>query len=418
VSNKFTRLRAFTALDARNFRLYFFGQCCALTGTWMQRLAMVWLVMILTGSGAKMGLVEFFNQSPAFIVGIFIGIYLDRYDLRRVLIGTQLVMILQSLALASLVYLELVTYPAILTLSMLLGIITAIDMPARQASMSQMIDHPSQLQSALSLSSSSFNLARLIGPAVAGFIINASGELACFLLNAAAHLAVLYAFIIMRLPERKLARRDQRAFDSLRDGVSYAWSVKPIRLCALFNYMFCFMAMAHPVLIPLFTKEVLGGDARHVGFMLGGFGLGALIGALYIAARMEIRNLPGHIWRMQLLFGTVFLAFCFAAEWYIALLLTPFIGFALVSSLISNNALIQSLVDDDKRGRVLSFYSLGLLGFGPAGAMLIGKLADHFDVQMACLFCATACLIIGIVHSRRQKDYDAAVPAILATKGL
>jgi len=384
----------------------------------MQRLAMVWLVMILTGSGAKMGLVEFLNQCPVFAVGVFIGIYLDRYDLRLVLIGTQLAMILHSLILAGFLYFGLISYPVILVLSFLLGVITAVDMPARQACISQMIDHPSQLQSALSLQSGSFNLARLAGPAVAGFIIKSSGEMACFLLNAVAHLAVLYAYIIMRLPKRKLAKRDQRILDSLREGLSYAWSVQPIRLCALFNYMFCCAAVPYIVLIPIFAKDVLGGDSRHLGFLLGGFGLGAVIGALYIASKIEARDLPRYIWRMQLLFGVAFLVFCFVTEWYIAVLFTPFLGFTMVSSLISNNSLIQMLVDEDKRGRVLSYYSFGLLGFGPVGALLFGMLADRSDVQTACLVCAVTCLIIGIVHSRWQKDYDATVPAILATKRL
>ncbi len=384
----------------------------------MQRLAMVWLVMILTGSGAKMGLVEFLNQCPVFFVGIFIGIFLDRYDLRQVLIGTQVAMIAQSLVLAWLLYMGLASYSAILVLSCLLGIITAVDMPARQASISQMIDHPSQLQSALSLQSSSFNLARLAGPAVAGFVIKAGGEMTCFLLNAAAHLAVLYAYLIMRLPERKLARRDQRALDSLREGFAYVRSVTPIRLCALFNYAFSFAAVPHIVLLPLFAKDVFGGDSRHLGFMLGGFGGGALVGAMYIASKMEVRQLPRHIWKMQILFGTAFTVFCCLSDWRLAVLCAPLLGFTMVSSMISNNSLIQALVDEDKRGRVLSLYSLGLLGFGPLGALLVGKLVDHTDVRTAGFACATACIAIGFIHSRRQKDYDATVPDILTSKNL
>ncbi len=384
----------------------------------MQRLAMVWLVMILTGSGAKMGMVEFLNQCPVFVVGVFVGIYLDRYDLRMVLIGTQISMIIHSLVMASLLYFGQITYSAILVLSFLLGIIASIDMPARQASISQMIDHPSQLQSALSLQSGSFNLARLIGPAVAGFVIKAGGEMSCFVLNAVAHLAVLYAYCIMRLPERKMARRDQRALEALREGASYAWSAAPIRLCALFNYAFCFVAIPYVVLIPIFAKDVLGGDSRHLGFLMGGFGLGALVGAMYIASKIDVRNLPRHIWRTQLAFGVIFLAFCFVDEWHIAVLFTPFLGYTMVSSLISNNSLIQALVDEDKRGRVLSFYSFGILGFGPVGALLIGKLTDFTDVRTACIVCAVTCLVIGLLHSRRQKEYDAAVPGILAEKGL
>ncbi len=418
VPNKLTRLRAFTALDARNFRLYFFGQCCALTGSWMQRLALVWLVLVLTGSGAKMGLVEFLNQCPVFFVGVFVGIFLDRYDLRKVLIGTQLVMIAHSLILAFLLYVGEITYSAILMLSFILGIIAAIDMPARQASISQMIEHPGQLQSALSLQSSSFNLARLAGPAIAGFVIKAGGEMACFLINAVAHLAVLYAYCIMRLPPRKLARKDQRVLDSLREGLNYIGRVAPIRLCMFFNYAFCLAAIPYIVLLPLFARDMLGGDSRHLGFMLGGVGGGALCGALYIASKVLVGGLSRHIWRMQIVFGVVYALFSFVADWRVAVAISPVLGFSMFSSLVSNNSLIQALVDEDKRGRVLSFYSFGILGFGPVGALIAGKIADHTNVRAVCLGCALFCLVTGILHSRRQKEYDAAVPEILASKGL
>lgn len=416
--SKFTQLKAFTALESRNFRLYFFGQCCALTGTWMQRLALTWLVLVLTGSGAKMGLVEFLNQCPVFFVGIFVGIFLDRHELRSVLMGTQIAMIAHSLAIAFLLYAGIITYPAILALSFLLGIITAVDMPARQASITQMIDHPSQLQSALALQSSSFNLARLLGPTVAGFIIKTAGEMSCFILNAVAHCAVLYAFYIMRLPERKKSPAGMKILDSLKEGLSYMWRVTPIRLCTLYNYFFCFLAIPYVVLMPLFVTQMLDGDSRHLGFMLGGIGFGALCGALFIAFRIGIVRLPAHIWQMQALFGTALIAYCLVTDWRIALCITPVLGFAMVSSLVANNSLIQALVDEDKRGRVLSYYSFGLLGFGPLGALLAGKLADHIGAQPALLTCAVLSLAVGIMHALRQKAYDAAVPQILQEKGL
>ena len=415
---KFTQSKAFTALDSRNFRLYFFGQCCALTGSWMQRFAITWLVLVLTESGEKMGLVEFLNQCPVFCVGLFIGAYLDRYDLRAILMGTQICMILHSLILAFMVYTNSITYPSLLFLSFLLGVIAAIDMPARQASITQMLDHPSQLQSALSLQSGSFNLARLMGPSVAGFIIKASGALVCFLLNAVAHLAVLYAFWIMRLPERKKSPRNMRIIDSLKEGLAYTWDVTPIRLCTLYNYLFCFLAVPYVVLMPLFVTVGLGGDARHLGFMLGGIGLGALAGALFIAIRISVVRLSAHIWHMQALFGAALIVYSLTSNWLVALAITPVLGFAITSSLVGNNSLIQALVDEDKRGRVLSYYSFGLLGFGPLGALLAGKFADHVDTQTAMLLCAGLSLAVGVAHALRQKDYDATVPEILRRKGL
>lgn len=384
----------------------------------MFRVALTWLVLTLTGSGEKMGLVEFLNQCPVFFIGLFIGVFLDRADLRKVLICTQIAMIAQSLLLAFLVYTGNVQYWEVLALSFLLGIIAAVDMPARQASISHMIDHPSQLQSALALQSSSFNLARLLGPAIAGFIIRLSGEVACFIINAFAHLAVLYAYCIMRLPERKTAFKKQSLLESLQEGLSYMWQVTPIRLCILYNYVFCFLAIPYVVLMPLFITKLLGGDERHYGFMLGGIGFGALSGALFIAFKVSLGQLPKHIWRMQILFGIALVLYSQATDWRVALAITPVLGFAITSSLVSNNSLIQGLVDEDKRARVLSYYSFGLLGFGPLGAFLAGKMADTVDVQLALVACAAFSLGIGILHMFRQKDYEATVPAILAGKGL
>lgn len=416
--SKFTQLKAFTALESRNFRLYFFGQCFALTGSWMQRLALTWLVLMLTGSGEKMGLVEFLNQCPVFLVGLFIGAFLDRYELRMVLIGTQIAMIIHSLTIAFMLYTNTTTYPALLGLSFILGIIAAVDMPARQASITQMIEHPSQLQSALSLQSSSFNLARLLGPSIAGFIIRLAGEMACFVLNAVAHLAVLYAYCIMRLPERKKNRLDMPVLESLKEGLEYMWKVTPIRLCVVYNYLFCFLAVPYVVLMPLFVTEMLDGDSRHLGFMLGGIGLGALCGALFIAFKISLDRLPAHIWHMQILFGAGLIMYGLVSDWRVALCIAPVLGFAMSSSLVSNNSLIQAIVDEDKRGRVLTYYSFGLLGFGPLGALLAGKLADHINAQTALLLCACLALAAGLLHRSRRKLYDAAVPGLLREKGL
>ncbi len=417
--SKFTQLRAFSALESRNFRRYFFGQCCSLSGTWMQRVALGWLVKELTESGGKMGLVEFLNQCPVFFVGLFIGIYLDRSDLRKVLIGTQSFMIVHSLLMALLVYSGAITYEIVLVFSFLLGIISAVDMPARQASISQMIEHPSQLQSALSLQSTTFNLARLVGQSLAGLAIMAGGTISCFLINGIAPLAVLYAYITMHLPERKRSSRSQKVADAFVEGIRYMWTVTPIRLCILFNYMFSFVAVPFMVLLPLVASRTLEGNASHYGFMMGGVGFGALFGAMFIAFRVMPGKLPGHIWKMQTMFGVILIIFSQITDWRLAVAVVPLLGFSLISSFVSNNSLIQALVDEDKRARVLSYYSFGLLGFGPLGAFIAGKLTDHLEnVSVALLVCAICCLVIGILHGLRQKAYDATVPEILRGKGL
>lgn len=416
--SKLTETKALVALSSRNFRLYFLGQCCALTGTWMQRLAMSWLVLGLTGSGASIGLVDFANQAPVFLIGVFTGVFLDRHDLRKVLMATQLATILHSLSLALLLYTGLMNYAFLLMLSFVLGLVTAIDMPARQASVSQMINHPGQLQSALSLQSGSFNLARLAGPAVAGFVINAGGEIACFVLNAVAHLAVLYAYFVMKLPERRLASANQRPLEAMREGIRYVNEVTPIKLVMLHNYAFCATAIPYMVLLPMFARHVLDGDSRHLGFLMGGIGIGALVGVMYLAARVPLRALPRYIARMQTGFGLVFLLFSFSADWRVSFLLSPFMGFFVVSAMVSSNSLIQALVDEDKRGRVLSLFTFGLLGFGPMGALAVGKLADHIGAPNAALFTSLAVMGIGLLHMRREREYNKTVHKILDKKGL
>ena len=427
-----SEIRAIAALSSRNFRLYFVGQCFALTGTWMQRLAMSWLVLEMTRSGSLMGVVEFINQAPVFVLGMFTGVFLDRHDLRSVLIVAQCCTIVHSLALAVLLYLGLMTVPMLLMLSFLLGIITAIDMPARQAGVSQMIEHPSQLQSALSLQSGSFNLARLVGPAIAGFVVKggeeiaryfgvevrAIGEIACFALNAVAHTAVLYAFILMRLPQREMAPRSQRPLSALREGFRYSMSSKPIKYCLLFTYAFSFFSMAYVILLPLFAKRVLDGDSRHLGSLLGALGIGALVGVMYMAAKIGARQLPRHIIRMQIAFGILFSIFSQVTDWRISVALMPLVGFSIVSASVASNSLIQSLVEENKRGRVLSLYVLGSLGFGPVGSLLAGHVADAIGAQNCALICGVMALFVGILHAGKLRVYKETVDPILKAKGL
>ena len=408
--------KAFAALQSRNFRLYFTGQCFSLTGAWMQRLALVWLVLELTGSGGKMGLVELVNQCPSFIVGVFAGIFLDRWHTIRILVAAQLCIMLHSLALAWLMISGNISYNAVLGLSFLLGIITAVDLPARQASITTFIDHPSQLQSALSLQSGSFNLARLAGPAIAGFIIKEGGVTACFVINAVAATGVLCAYCLMRPAQKKRAPASQPVFQALGDGVAYIRSVPPIRLCIVWNYFFCFFAMSYMVLLSLYMKEALGGDARHLGIMLGSVGLGALAGVFWLAAWVETVRLPLHIWRMQALMGLGLFGTVALPDWRLCVAWSALTGFACVSAMVANNTLIQALVDDDKRGRVVSIHVLGLLGFGPIGTYVAGKLADSTSVQVALTVCATAVFCIGLAHGLRQKVYDQHVPGILENK--
>lgn len=415
---KIAEIRALAALSSRNFRLYFIGQCLALTGTWMQRLAMAWLVLEITKSGSLMGIVEFINQAPVLLLGMVTGVFLDRNDLRHILIGAQIATIVHSLLIAFLLYIGQLTVPMLMVLSFLLGIITAIDIPTRQAAVSQMIEHPYQLQSALSLQSGSFNLARLIGPAVAGFVVKAGGEIACFVLNAVAHMAVLYAFVVMKLPPRELASSRQNPISAFKEGFDYAMAVKPIKYNLLFTWAFSFFSMTYTIMLPLFAKRVLDGDSRHLGTLLGAIGIGAIIGVMYMAARIGQRQLPRHICRMQIGFGAMFVVFSLITDWRLSTAIMPFVGFTVVSAAVGSNSLVQALVDESKRGRVLSLYVLGSLGFGPIGILLAGHMAEVLDAQTWAFICGVMALLVGLFHASRMKVYDETIDSLLQAKGL
>jgi MFS family permease len=391
-------------LDAwkhRNFRLFCFGQGISLIGTWMQQLAMIWLVYRLSHSAFLLGAVGFCSQIPAFFLAPVAGVFTDRWNLHRTIIATQCLSMLQALILAALSLSGLVAIWHVLALSVCLGLVNAFDIPGRQAFLIQMVEGRAGLASAIGLNSSMFNAARLVGPAVAGFLIEIVGEGYCFLLNALSYIAVLAALLAMRLGPRAPGKPPRHVLIELREGFRYAFGFPPIREILALLAVVNLTVMPLTVLLPVFATSVLHGGPRTLGLLTGAMGLGALVGALILAWRKSVLGLGRQIVWTSGLCGLSLLAFSFSAVLWLSLLMLMATGFAVMMEMAASNTILQTIVDDDKRGRVMSFYTMSFLGVAPIGSLLAGSLASHIGAPHVVQISATACVVGAVVFGCR-----------------
>ena len=389
------------ALKHRNFRLFFFGQGISLIGTWMQQVAMIWLVYRLSGSAFLLGLVGFFSQVPSFFLAPVAGVYTDRWNLHRTILLTQSLAMCQAAILAVLTLTGTIAVWHILALSVCLGLVTAFDIPARQAFLIQMVEERGNLTNAIGLNSSMFNGARLVGPAVAGFLIAAVGEGVCFLLNALSYLAVLAALLAMRLPPRAPAKPPQHVLHELSEGFRYAFGFLPIREILMLLALVNMAAMPLTVLLPVFAKIVLHGGSDTLGLLTAAVGLGALLGALSLAHRKSVLGLGRQIAWASGLFGLCLIAFSFSHVLWLSLSLLVTCGFAVMMETAASNTILQTIVDDDKRGRVMSFYAMAFLGTAPLGSLLAGSMASRLGVAHVVQLAGTMCIMASLVFAWR-----------------
>ena len=388
------------ALRHRNFRLFFFGQSVSLIGTWMQQIAMVWLVYRLTNSPFLLGLVGFCSQIPSFFVAPLAGVFTDRWNLHRTIIATQALAMLQAAVLALLTMTGVVTVGQVILLSLFIGVVDAFDIPARQAFLIQMEEGSEGLAGAIGLNSSMFNAARLVGPAIAGFLIAAVGEATCFLLNALSFLAVLAALLAMRLPPRAVPQSPLHVLHNLNEGIRYAFGFPPIRAILVLLAVVNLAAMPLAVLLPVFAAEVLRGGPHTLGLLTSALGLGSLVGALVLASRKTVLGLGRQIAWASGAFGLSLIVFSFSAVLWLSMLLLVMTGFALMMETAASNTVLQTIVEDGKRGRVMSFYTMAFLGVAPLGSLLAGALAGRLGVphvaQLAGAMCALASLVFTL----------------------
>jgi MFS family permease len=366
---------AWRALRYRNFRLFFGGQSISLIGTWMTRIATAWLVYRLTHSALLLGTVSFAGQIPTFLFAPFAGVWVDRLNRRQVLVWTQTLSMVQSLALAALTLSGHITIPLILALSVTQGIINAIDMPGRQSFMVQMVGDRADLGNAIAINSSMVNMARLIGPSLAGLIIAASNEGWCFFIDGISYLAVIASLLMMRLNVAAVRRAATSTFHELKEGWSYVSGFLPIRTILLLFAAISLMGMPFVVLMPIFAAQVLHGGPHTLGFLMGAMGVGALISALSLAARKSVRGLIRMIPIAAAVFGLGLIGFGLSHEYWLSMLMVFIAGMGMMQGMAASNTIIQTLVSEDKRGRVMSYYTMAFMGMAPFGSLLAGSMA-------------------------------------------
>jgi MFS family permease len=380
------------ALRHPNFRLFFFGQSLSLIGTWMTRLATSWLVYRLTGSSLLLGVVTFAGQIPSFLLGPVAGVWVDRWDRKRVLLLTQFLAALQSLTLGALTISGRITMPEIVALAILQGVINAFDMPARQSFLVRMVNGRTDLGNAIALNSAMVNGARLIGPALAGIVIGAVGEGYCFLIDGVSYFAVLASLFAMRIEGEAVVRSAASLWVQLKEGWTYVSTFAPIRAVLLLFAMVSFMGVPFTVLMPVFADKILHGGAHTLGFLMGAVGVGSLISALSLAARKSVRGLYKVIPAVAALCGCGLIAFSFSRNFWLSLALMGVTGFGLMQFAAASNTVIQTIVEEDKRGRVISYYMMAYMGASPFGSLLAGSLAPVIGAPATVVLCGIGCL--------------------------
>jgi MFS family permease len=388
------------ALKHRNYRLFFSGQGISLIGTWMQQIARGWLVYRLTDSAFLLGLVGFASQIPTFLLASFAGVMADRYNKHKIIIATQSLAMLEASILTVLTLTNVIHVWHIIALSFFSGLINAFDMPTRQSFVIEMVDDKKDLPNAIALNSSMFNAARLIGPTVAGFLIASFGEGVCFLLNALSYIAVISALLMMKISPHINNKRKEKVLEGLKEGIKYAYSFKPIRALLLLIALMSLAGMPYTVLMPVFARDILKGNASTLGFLLGAVGTGAMIGALYLASRKSVLGLGKWIAIAASIFSLGLICFSFSRSIYLSLMLMFFTGFGMMMQMASSNTLLQTLTDDDKRGRVMSLYVMAFMGTAPFGSFIAGALASVIGAPYTILSGGIVCLLGAIIFAK------------------
>jgi MFS family permease len=406
------------ALDHRNFRLFFSGQSISLIGTWMQRIALGWLVYRLTNSAFLLGAVGFAGQIPVFFMAPFAGVFADRWNRQRMLILTQTLATVQALLLALLVLTETVAVWQIIALSTFLGIVNAFDMPIRQSFILEMIENKEDLGNAIALNSSMVNSARLLGPSLAGLLIAAVGEGICFLLNGLSYVAVIAALIAIKTRPRPVKPRRTNALNELRQGFAYAFGFAPIRDILLFLGLVSLTGMPFTVLMPIFAKDILHGGPNVLGFLMGASGIGALAGALYLASRKSVLGLGKLIPLAAGCFGAGLVGFSLSRYFWLSLALMLITGFGMIVQMAASNTILQTIVDDDKRGRVMSFYTMAFVGITPLGSLLEGFAASLMGAPATLFAGGLICVLGAAVFARQLPVLRKAVRPIYVKMGI
>jgi MFS family permease len=394
-SPRFTR-----ALRHRNYRLFFSGQLVSLIGSWMQSVAESWLVYRLTGSAALLGVAGFSSQIPVLFLATFGGTVADRYNRHRIIVVTQTISMALPLVLAALVFTGRVHVWHVFALAATLGVVNAFDVPARQAFVIEMVGKD-DLVNAIALNSSIVNGARAIGPAIAGVLLAAVGEGWCFLLNGVSYIAVIVGLLLMRLPPRLQFEHPARALAGVTQGYRYVMNTMPVRDLLLMVGLLSFAGQPFSTLMPIFAEDILHGGARGLGLLMASAGVGSLAGALTLASRSTIRGLGRIVAASGLIFGIGLTIFALSRLFWLSAAVLLVVGMSMITQAASTNTLIQSMVPNAMRGRVMAIYAMMFMGMMPLGALVEGWIAERIGAPYTVMGGGLVCVAGAIVFNIR-----------------
>jgi MFS family permease len=408
----------FRALAYRNFRLYFFGQGVSVLGTWMQQVAVAWTVYCLTASPVWLGLVGFAGQIPALFLSPVAGALVDRLNRRRLVLLTQMLAMGLALLLAALALTEALTVGQVVVLSLLSGVVDAFDIPARQFLLTEMVGQGDELANAIALNSSIFNGARLVGPALAGFLLAWTNAGVCFLANGVSYGAVLAALLAMRLPANRCPPRPGPLLGGISEGIAYAWGFGPIRAVLLLTGLVGMVSMASTTLLPVVATTLPHGGASTLGLLTAAIGAGALVATILLAARQSVVGLGKWVTVAAALFGLGLVGFSLVHSVWASVLLLGIAGFALLLVMAGSNTVLQTLVEDNKRGRVMSLFTMAVTGLAPLGGLLAGLLADRAGAAATLRMAGLACVAGSLAFAMRYPRLRAQALPIYLRKGI
>ncbi|MGA3236950.1 MAG: MFS transporter [Bryobacteraceae bacterium] len=409
---------AWRALRHRNFKLFFAGQSISVIGTWMTRLATSWLVYRLTHSVLLLGIVSFAGQIVSFALGPLAGVWVERLNRRKLLVWTQAAAAVQSLAMAALTLMHVVTLWEIIALAALQGLINAFDMPGRQSFLVQMVEDRNDLSNAIAINSSMANGARLIGPAIAGLVIGAVGEGWCFLVDGVSYFAVIASLLLMRIQPMNVRRNGSSMLEQMREGWDYVRTFRPIRIILLLFALLSLMGWPYAVLLPIFAGQVLHGGPHTLGWLTAASGIGALASGLSLAVRKSVVGLTRMLQIATAMLGGALILFGLSHTLWLSLVLMVLVGFGLMQGASVSNTIIQSLVPEDKRARVMGYYTMAFFGAAPFGSLLAGMLAHRIGAPHTVIVTGAFCVAGSLWFTLKLPKVNAVIRPIYREMGL
>jgi MFS family permease len=406
------------ALKHRNYKLFFSGQLISLVGTWMQSVAMSWLVYRLTNSALMLGLIAFLSQAPSFFVSPFAGVLIDRWNKHKVMVITQILTMIQAFILAALALAGSIQVWHLVLLSLTMGLINSFDMPLRQAFVVEMIEDRKDLSNAIALNSSIVNGAKLFGPAIAGILVAIVGEGLCFLINGISFIAVIIALLCMKINKIIYKTDNKKIILELKEGFKYSFGFAPIREILILLGVISLISIPFTVIMPVFARDILKGGSDTLGFLMAATGVGALIAGIYLASRKSVIGLGNVVAISAAIFGVALIIFSFSKNLWFSLAALLFVGFGMIVNISSINTILQTITDDNMRGRVMSYLTMAIIGIAPFGSLIDGAMTDKIGAPNTVMIGGVVSIICSIVFFTRLPMLKKLVRPVYVKKGI